>query len=382
MTWAASNGLVAVFRQQQSPRTAREPRPGNGNRLMDMLERTPRNPIRERAGWPHTLPVRREALIGRERELALVAALLVRDDVGLVTLTGAGGSGKTRLAIELAANLHERFADGVSFVPLAPILDPTVVVSAIAQSLGVHEAGERSLPESVTAYLRDKQLLLVLDNFEHLPSAATLVGDLLTACHDLTILVSSRAVLHLSGEHEVRVPPLGLPRRSPLPPLSRLTESESVQLFVERARAAQPAFRLTDQNAAAIAEICHRLDGLPLALELAAARTRLLPPEALLARLDRRLPLLTGGPRDRPRAPANPARDACLELRPAQPRRTGPLSHDGRVRRRLHARRRRGFWVSGCRRSRYSEHPTPWTWWRRCWGRACCGRSTWPASRA
>ena len=207
---------------------------------MNTVERAPRGQMRERAGWPYPLPVRRDPLIGRDRELALVAGLLVRDDVGLVTLTGAGGSGKTRLAVELATDLRERFSDGVCFVLLAPILDAALVVSAVAQSLGIHEAGDRSLVESLTAHLRDKQMLLVLDNFEHLLPAATLVADLLAACRDLTILVSSRAVLQVSGEHEVMVPPLGLPRRSPLPPLERLTESEPYDcLSIGRARCSQ-----------------------------------------------------------------------------------------------------------------------------------------------
>src|SRR5439155_844843 len=143
-----------------------------------------------------------------------------------------------------AADLLDQFSDGVCFVPLAPILDPTFVVSAIAQLLGVHEAGDRPLIESLLVFLRDKHMLLVLDNFEHLLPAASLVTELLANCHDLTIMVSSRAVLHVSGEHDVGVPPLGLPRRSPLPPPEQLIESEAVRLFVERARAAQPRFQV------------------------------------------------------------------------------------------------------------------------------------------
>ena len=257
-------------------------------------------PLRSLGARPNNLPLQRSPLIGREREVAEVERLLLREDVGLLTLTGPGGTGKTRLALQVAAEVLDRFEDGVFFVALAPLADPGLVGSAIAQALGVRESGERPLLDSLKDYLREKRLLLVLDNFEHLLAAAPVVSELLGANPGLKVLVTSRAVLHLYGEHDYPVPPLALPARQPLPPLEALTQYETVRLFIERARAAKPDFAVTNANAPAVAEICHRLDGLPLAIELAAARVRLLPPEALLRRLDHRLPLLVGGPRDLP----------------------------------------------------------------------------------
>jgi predicted ATPase/DNA-binding CsgD family transcriptional regulator len=246
-----------------------------------------------------TAPAWRDALIGRDRELMQVAALLARDDVGLVTLTGAGGSGKTRLALAVADDLVSHFADGICFVPLAQIANAALVESEVGQMLGVRESGGRSLAESLKDHLREKQLLLILDNFEQILPAAPLVKALLTACPRLKVLVTSRAVLHISGEHVVPVPPLSLPGR-PFPPLEQLTQYGAVELFIARAREARSDFIITADEATAVAEICHRLDGLPLAIELAAARMRLLSPRSLLARLERRLPLLSGGPRDLP----------------------------------------------------------------------------------
>jgi predicted ATPase/DNA-binding CsgD family transcriptional regulator len=247
-----------------------------------------------------TLPVPRPALIGREREIAELCRLLLREDVALVTLTGPGGVGKTRLALGVAEELRGAFADGVIFVPLAAVRDPDLVASAIAQSLGVREAGDRTLTEGVTRHLRDRHLLLLLDNFEQVLPAALLVGDLLAAAPSLRILVTSRAVLRLYGGHDVSVPPLSLPTPGTLPPPDVAARSEAVRLFAERARAARVDFLLTEANAPAVVEICRRLDGLPLAIELAAARITLLPPNAMLARMERRLPLLKDGPRDQP----------------------------------------------------------------------------------
>jgi predicted ATPase len=238
--------------------------------------------------------------VGRERELAEAQALLVRLDLRLLTLTGPGGTGKTRLCLQLAADVLERFGDGVCFVPLASIGDPDRVASAIAQALGIVETAGQPLLDTLREYLHDKQLLLCLDSFEHLPAAAPMVGDLLARCPWLKVLVTSRAVLHIYGEHDFAVPPLGLPASSPLPPIDQLTQYEAVRLFVERAQAVKSDFALTERTAPAVVEICHRLDGLPLGIELAAARVRLLPPEAMLVRMHRRLPLLTGGPRDLP----------------------------------------------------------------------------------
>jgi non-specific serine/threonine protein kinase len=271
----------------------------------------PRGPVPAR---PHNLPAPLTRLIGRAAEVAAVRDALLDPEIRLLTLVGAPGIGKTRLALAVAQEMvasppagseHERcagpgFADGVCLVPLAPLRDPDLVVPAIAQAVGVREAGGQSLPATLQAALRDRRLLLVLDNCEHLPAAAPLVGELLAACRGLTVLATSRAPLHLYGEHQYPVPPLALPDLARLRDPHALTEIPAVALLVERARAVRPDFRLTPQNAPAVAELCVRLDGLPLALELAAARLKLLPPGALLARLGSRLDLLADGARDRP----------------------------------------------------------------------------------
>ena len=249
---------------------------------------------------PNNLPVQRSPLIGREQEVVAVVGLLRRADTGLVTLTGPGGMGKTRLSLQVAAELLDDFPDGVWFVELAPITDPALVTTTLATTLGVKEAADQPLRDSLLAFVRDKRLLLVLDNFEQVVAAAPLVADLLRAAPHLKILVSSRVVLGVYGEQDVRVPPLALPDLQHLPPLEQLTQYEAVRLFIERAQAAKADFQVTTANAPAVAEICHRLDGLPLAIELAAARVRLLPPQALLQRLSSRLQVLTGGARTLP----------------------------------------------------------------------------------
>jgi non-specific serine/threonine protein kinase len=240
------------------------------------------------------------SLVGRETEITGVSDLLGDPAVRLLTLTGPGGMGKTRLALAVAERVVPDFPDGVVFVPLAPLGDPTFVPSGIAQRLGVREVAGQTLAERLTTHLVDKQMLVILDNFEHLLPAAPFVTELLTACPGLKALVTSRAPLHLSGEHIFPVPPLSLPDPGQLPLLQELAQTEAVRLFVDRAQALKPGFVLTDENAPAVAEIVRRLDGLPLALELAAARVPVLSPAALLARLDRRLPLLTGGVHDLP----------------------------------------------------------------------------------
>ncbi|HEY8884640.1 MAG TPA: AAA family ATPase, partial [Chloroflexota bacterium] len=225
--------------------------------------------------------------------------------VRLLTLTGPGGIGKTRLALQLAADISRSYPDGVCFVSLGSTSDPRLVVPAIAQALTFHEASGEHLLERLVHWLSEKTVLLVLDNFEHLLPAATIVADLLAAAPLLRVVVTSRSALRLRGEREFAVPPLELPepRRLALAGVhlaSALGQYDAVRLFVARARDVRPDFELTDENALAVAEICQRLDGLPLAIELAAARVRLLQPAALLTRLERRLPVLTGGARDLP----------------------------------------------------------------------------------
>ena len=246
------------------------------------------------------LPAPVTALIGREHEQEAICTLLRYAAVRLVTLTGTGGVGKTRLALEVAWAVRADFADGVCFVELARVSDPTRVMAAIAQALGLWEAGDLPLEEQVHAYCSDRHMLLLLDNFEHVVEAAPQLASLLASCPHLSILVTSRTILHLSGEHQFAVPPLAVPDLTQLPETQALIQLAAVRLFVERARALQPAFQLTEANARTITEICARLDGLPLAIELAAARIKLLPPQALLKRLSRRLDVLTGGTRDLP----------------------------------------------------------------------------------
>ena len=245
-----------------------------------------------------SLPKPLTSFIGRERVLTEAKRLLAGSY--LVTLTGPGGSGKTRLCIALAAEVAGDYPDGVFFVPLAPVRDPGLVPSSIAQRMGLQDARDRPLMEHLVSQLRDRQLLIVLDNFEHLLAAAPVVTELLRETSALRILVSSRSSLRVSGEQECPVPPLAVPDPRALATAAEMAACESVRLFAERAAAVAPGFRLGDENAPVIADIARRLDGLPLAIELAAARVKLLPPEAILPRLEHSLRLLTGGGRDLP----------------------------------------------------------------------------------
>jgi predicted ATPase/class 3 adenylate cyclase len=254
--------------------------------------------LRSMDARPNNLPVQLTSFVGRRRELEEVKEA-VRGG-RLLTLTGPGGTGKTRLALRAAAELLPEFEDGTFFVALAPISERALVLPAVAQALGLPEATRGSVEDPLLDHLRGKRLLLVTDNFEQVLEGAPDVGMLLTSTEAVHVLATSREALGLSGEREYPVPPLGLPDPDHLPAIERLSQYESVSLFVERATAVQPAFRVTNENAPAVAEICTRLDGLPLAIELAAARAKILTPQAMLARLDRALPLLEGGSRDLP----------------------------------------------------------------------------------
>jgi predicted ATPase/serine/threonine protein kinase len=271
--------------------------------LAALRDRFSEKPIKPMEHRPSSLPLQRTRFVGREKEVAAAKELLLRPDVRLVTVTGPGGIGKTRLAVRVASDLVERFQGGTHFVPLASLSDPGLIASVIAQTLGIREAGGRSpleiLKESLQHSLRVPMLLL-LDNFEHLVQAAPTVAEILAMGPNLKILVTSRAALHVYGEREFPVAPLALPDSRSTHPVEVLAQCPAVALFVQCAVAAKPDFCLDRENASAVTEICARLDGLPLAIELAAARVKVLSPSSMRTRLASRLQLLTGGARDLP----------------------------------------------------------------------------------
>lgn len=295
----SARGLMYLERDE------RHPQPGTARRLAAALELT----VQERVTFLHrasvavarptNLPDEPTPFIGRIGEVEQTSALLRDPHIRLVTLTGPGGCGKTRLALKVAALLPE-FDDGVFFVNLAPLADPALVANTVAEALGARVTGNRSAVRALTDSLRNKRLLLVLDNYEHLLEAASVVGELLDSCHELHVLVTSRIPLHLAREHVYPVQPLPVPNLERQLTPENLEQFDAVVLFVDRARAVRPDFTLSAENAPAVARMCVRLEGWPLAIELAAARLKIFSPKTLLQRLERRLPLLTGGAKDRP----------------------------------------------------------------------------------
>ncbi|MFL5732669.1 MAG: ATP-binding protein, partial [Chloroflexia bacterium] len=257
-------------------------------------------PLKTLDSRPNNLPLQPTPFIGRVKEMAGLREMMERDDLRLLTLTGVGGTGKTRLAAQVAADLLDGYPDGVWFVDLAPLTDNRQVMPAVAGVLGVKENAGGPLVEALIDSVGQKQMLLVLDNFERVVAAAPQVSQLLVACSGLKVLATSRVPLRVSQEQEYPVSPLALPDPAHLPSLEQLTQYEAVRLFIDRAVAIRPDFEVNNDNAPAVAEICARLDGLPLAIELAAARIRLFPPRALLSRLSSRLKLLTTGGKDLP----------------------------------------------------------------------------------
>src|SRR5918997_2375900 len=257
-------------------------------------------PLRTLESLRNNLPLQATPLVGREREVRDVCGRLGQEEVRLLTLTGPGGTGKTRLALQAAADVLEEFEDGVFFVALSDVNDTALVPTTIAGALGLGESGDVALEDLLKEYLGRRELLLLLDNFEQVLEAGPLVGSLLAAAPRLKVLATSRIPLGIYGEHEYAVPPLSVPNTKRLPPIEVLSQYEAVRLFIDRASAAKRGFETTSETAPGVVKFCPRLDGLPLAIELAAARIKLLPPKVLLTRLANRLKLLTGGAKSLP----------------------------------------------------------------------------------
>jgi predicted ATPase/DNA-binding CsgD family transcriptional regulator len=274
------------FTQRQNPSTGYPARPEQA--------------LGSSSTYYYNLPIQPTPLIGREQEVEETRTLLQRSQMRILTLTGPGGVGKTRLSLQIATDMQDDFRDGICFVPLASINDADLVIPSIAQVLGLTDAGDQPLSEHLKVYLHEKHMLLLLDNFEQVVTAAPELSELIAFCPGLKILVTSRSVLHIRGEHEFPVPPLALPDTKHLPESEALAQYPAVALFIQCAQNVKHDFKITNANAPLIAEICARLDGLPLAIELAAARLKLLPPRALLARLEKRLQVLTSETRDVP----------------------------------------------------------------------------------
>lgn len=299
-------------------------------------------PVKPVEVGPTNLPVQRTGFVGREKELVAAKELLLRQDVRLVTVTGPGGIGKTRLAVQVASGLVGQFPGGTHFVSLSALSDPALIASMIVQRLGIRETCGHAPLELLKENPRDSlraPMLLLLDNFEHLVQAVPTVVELLAVGPNLKILVTSRAALHVYGEYELPVPPLAVPDSEPMLPVEIVSQYPAVALFVQRAVAAKPDFELRRENAPAVTEICARLDGLPLAIELGAARVKVLSPASMRTRLTSRLQLLTGGPRDIPQRHQTLRAAMDWRLRTAECGRTETFPKIGGVRGRMHSGR-------------------------------------------
>ncbi len=270
--------------------------------LTEQFEAARSKPVlAEKHDHPTNVPIPRNPLLGRGRELVSAKEMLLRQDVSMVTLIGPGGTGKSRLGLQIALDMRDDFADGVYLVRLTPVRDASLVIATIADTLGIRETNDvSSLLGKLKDYLRDKEMLLLMDNFEQVIESAPQVVELMETCPKLRLVVTSRAPLRVRGEKELFVPPLAVPLPNGYFDLQNVSQYAAVELFIQRARSIKPDFAVTNENAPAIAEICHRLDGLPLAIELAAARIKMMTPGELLSRLERRFDILRGGVRELP----------------------------------------------------------------------------------